>query len=98
MDTVNSTAPDAAGDSPSGGTLDRRQANLLEGGDRLRVRREGLLRHDLHEETEALEGTYVSQFDSPRHGRLVVVHLPGRGNYGFRLDELERMQGDGVAG
>lgn len=65
-------------------------ANLLRSGTRLKVLRRGMVRQDL--EGESAEGRYVSQFDSPVHGRLVVVHLPGRGNYGFRLDELERVE------
>jgi len=65
-------------------------ANLLRSGTRLKVLRPGMVRHDL--EGESAEGRYVSQFDSPVHGRMVVVHLPGRGNYGFRLDELQRVE------
>lgn len=66
------------------------EANSLGPGDRLRVFPDGLTRHGLPAKPDA--GTYVSQFESPVHGRLVVVRLDDGGAYGFRTDELERLQ------
>lgn len=63
------------------------QANYLGSGDRLRVLTDGLARHRV--ETDNPVGTYVSQFDSPNHGRLVVVQLDDGPTFGFRLDEVE---------
>ena len=63
------------------------EANYLGPGDELRISAEGLQRHDL--EGRGAAGAYVSQFDSPKNGRLVIVRLAGQGSYGFRLDELE---------
>ena len=62
------------------------EANYLSTGDRLRVNAEGLSRHQL--QGTAADGTYVSQFESPNQGRLVVVRLRAGGAFGFRLDEL----------
>ena len=66
------------------------QANYLGSGDRLRVLATGLERHQL--ETDNPVGTYVSQFDSPKQGRLVVVRLDDGPTYGFRLDEVELLR------
>ena len=63
------------------------EANYLSAGDRLRVSSRGLSRHDAQEASG--EGSYVSQFESPGQGRLVVVKLESGGTFGFRLDELE---------
>jgi hypothetical protein len=63
------------------------QANYLGSGDRLQVLPEGLRRHGI--ETRNPVGTYVSQFDSPKHGRLVVVRLDEGETRGFKLDEVE---------
>ncbi len=63
------------------------EANYLSTGDRLRVSAGGLSRH--HLQGKAADGTYVSQFESPKQGRLVVVKLRDGGAFGFRLDELE---------
>ncbi len=63
------------------------EANYLSTGDRLHVNGDGLSRHDL--QGKAADGTYVSQFESPKLGRLVVVKLRQGGAFGFRLDELE---------
>jgi hypothetical protein len=67
--------------------MKREQANDLGSGDRLRVLPAGLERHAIASAEPV--GTYVSQFDSPRHGRLVVVRLDGGETCGFRLDEVE---------
>lgn len=85
-----SSAEAADGHRPRGERLVLADANLLRSGTLLKVLRPGMVRQDL--EGESAEGTYVSQFDSPTHGRMVVVHLPGRGNFGFRLDELRRVE------
>ena len=69
------------------------EANYLSPGTRLRVLRGGMERHRL--EPAESEGIYVSQLESPVHGRLVVVNFTDQGAYGFRLDELEIV---GVAG
>jgi len=66
------------------------EANYLSTGDRLRVTHEGLSRHDLQSRSD--EGTYVSQFESPNQGRLVVVRLTNGNAYGFRLDELDTLR------
>ena len=66
------------------------EANYLTSGDRLRVSTGGLARHGV--ESGSGDGTYVSQFESPNQGRLVVVNLQDRGSYGFRLDELELLR------
>lgn len=63
------------------------QANYLESGDRLEVLPGGLERH--HVETDNPVGTYVSQFESPKLGRLVVARLDSGQTFGFRLDEVE---------
>ena len=49
-------------------------------------------RHEL--EGDEAEGCYVAQFESPIHGRMVVVNLGDRCNYGFTLDELEITSAD----
>lgn len=63
------------------------QANYLGSGDRLRVLAEGIERHTIA--TDSPVGTYVSQFDSPKRGRLVVVRLDDGQTLGFQLDEVE---------
>jgi len=63
------------------------EANYLGPGDALRVSVEGLVRHGLDE--RSVQGSYVSQFESPKKGRLVIVRLPDTRAYGFQLDELE---------
>jgi hypothetical protein len=63
------------------------QANYLTSGIRMLVSEEGLSRHGLS--SEWTRGTYVSQFESPVHGRMVIVELDDDGAYGFKLDELE---------
>jgi hypothetical protein len=63
------------------------EANYLGPGDALRVNAEGLHRHGL--EGRSAQGSYVSQFESPKNGRLIVVRLPDTRAFGFRLDELE---------
>lgn len=64
-----------------------KRANRLRSGERLRVSADGLSRHGLPGDPRV--GEYVSQFESPVHGRMVIVHLDDRGNHGFRLDEVE---------
>lgn len=64
-----------------------REANYLTGGARLRVLKAGLERHGL--ESEDREGNYISQFESPAHGRMIIVDLSGDGAFGFALEELE---------
>jgi hypothetical protein len=51
------------------------------------VSEDGLTRHGLS--SEWTRGTYVSQFESPVHGRMVIVDLDDDGAYGFTLEELE---------
>jgi hypothetical protein len=63
------------------------QANYLGSGDRVRVLPDGLDRHDV--QTDNPVGTYVSQFESPKRGRLVVVRLDNGQTLGFQLDEVE---------
>ena len=63
------------------------QANYLGSGDRLRVLPDGITRHDV--ETDNPVGTYVSQFESPKRGRLIVVRLDDGPTLGFQLDEVE---------
>lgn len=63
------------------------EANYLGPGDALRVSAEGLQRHGL--DGRSVQGSYVSQFESPKQGRLVVVRLPDTRAFGFRLEELE---------
>jgi len=63
------------------------EANYLGPGDALRVSIEGLVRHGL--EGRSVQGSYVSQFESPKKGRLIIVRLPDTRAYGFCLDELE---------
>ncbi|MFQ5742429.1 MAG: hypothetical protein ACE5HV_02440 [Acidobacteriota bacterium] len=70
--------------------MDLTRANYLSSGERLRVSKSGLARHDLAEEPN--EGTYVSQFESPVHGRMVVVRMDHDGAYGFSLKELEVLE------
>ena len=67
--------------------IDEQQANHLGAGDRLRISPDGLERHGIDAENRA--GTYVSQFESPKDGRLVIVRLDGGGTFGFRLDEVQ---------
>jgi hypothetical protein len=67
--------------------MKREQANYLGSGDRLRVLPAGLERHALENDNPV--GTYVSQFDSPKLGRLVLVRLDSGETRGFRLDEVE---------
>jgi len=67
--------------------MNTEQANYLGSGARLRVLAGGLERHGV--ETANPAGTYVSQFDSPSQGRLVVVRLDDGPTFGFRLDEVE---------
>jgi hypothetical protein len=66
------------------------QANYLTGGTRMLVSADGLIRHGLS--SEWTRGTYVSQFESPVHGRMVIVDLDDDGAYGFRLEELELLR------
>lgn len=68
-------------------TMTVEEANYLGPGDELRISAEGLERHGL--EGRGAAGAYVSQFDSPKNGRLVIVRLADQGSYGFRLEELE---------
>ena len=63
------------------------QANYLGSGDRVKVLADGLERHGV--ETDNPVGTYVSQFESPKRGRLVVVRLDNGQTLGFQLDEVE---------
>ncbi len=63
------------------------EANYLGPGDAVRVSVEGLQRHGL--EGRSVQGNYVSQFESPKNGRLIIIRLPDTRAYGFRLDELE---------
>lgn len=67
--------------------MNLQQANYLGSGDRLKILPEGLERHGIRPENPV--GTYVSQFDSPKLGRLVVVRLDEGETRGFRLDEVE---------
>ena len=67
--------------------MNREQANGLQHGVHFRIQPEGLARHGL--ERESATGSYVSQFESPVHGRMIVVLLPGGDRYGFTLAELE---------
>lgn len=72
--------------------MNRGQANRIGPGARLRILAGGLERHGLP--PDRTRGTYVSQFDSPAHGRMLVVRVDGDGNLGFRLDELELVDDD----
>jgi hypothetical protein len=63
------------------------QANYLGSGDRLEILAAGLERHGI--DTEAAVGTYVSQFESPKRGRLIIVRIDNAETYGFQLDEVE---------
>lgn len=63
------------------------EANYLGSGTRLKVLSEGLERHGIGSRNPI--GTYVSQFDSPKLGRLVVVRLDEGEMRGFRLAEVE---------
>ena len=67
--------------------MTREQANVLQHGARFRIHRDGLARHGLSVDDPV--GSYVSQFDSPVHGRMIVVLLAGGDRYGFTLSELE---------
>jgi len=63
------------------------QANFLTSGLRMLVSENGLARHGLS--SEWTRGTYVSQFESPVHGRMVIVNLDDDGAFGFRLREID---------
>ena len=63
------------------------QANYLTGGLRMLVSEDGLARHGLS--SEWTRGTYVSQFESPAHGRMVIVNLDDDGAFGFQLGEID---------
>jgi hypothetical protein len=63
------------------------QANYLTSGLRMLVTEDGLARHGLS--SEWTRGTYVSQFDSPVHGRMVIVDLDDDGAFGFHLGEID---------
>jgi hypothetical protein len=63
------------------------QANYLTSGLRMLVTDDGLARHGLS--SEWTRGTYVSQFDSPVHGRMVIVDLDDDGAFGFHLGEID---------
>ena len=63
------------------------QANYLTSGLRMLVSEDGLARHGLS--SEWTRGTYVSQFESPVHGRMVIVNLDDDGAYGFHLGEID---------
>ena len=63
------------------------QANYLTSGLRILVSECGLTRHRLS--SEWTRGTYVSQFESPVHGRMVIVNLDDDGAFGFQLEEIE---------
>ena len=52
------------------------EANYLSTGDHLRINADSLSRQEL--QGKAADGTYVSQFESPKQGRLVVVRAPRR--------------------
>ena len=67
--------------------MNNQQANYLGSGARLKISSEGLERHGI--DTDNPVGTYVSQFESPKMGRLVIVHLDNGENYGFQLGEIE---------
>jgi len=62
------------------------QANYLTSGLRMLVSENGLARHGLS--SEWTRGTYVSQFESPSHGRMVIVNLDDDGAFGFHLGEI----------
>jgi len=63
------------------------QANYLTSGLRMLVSENGLARHGLS--SEWTRGTYVSQFESPSHGRMVIVNLDDDGAFGFHLGEID---------
>ena len=63
------------------------QANYLGSGDRLEILAAGLERHDI--DTTNPVGTYVSQFESPKRGRLIIVRIDNDETWGFQLDEVE---------
>jgi len=63
------------------------QANHLGSDARLKILPAGLERHEIR--TENPVGTYVSQFQSPKLGRLVVVRLDDGETRGFCLEEVE---------
>lgn len=71
--------------------MNRDQANRIGPGTRLRILQGGLERHGLSPDRR--RGTYVSQFVSPVHGRMLIVRLDDA-SYGFRLDELEIVDAD----
>ena len=62
-------------------------ANYLGSGDRLEILAAGLERHGI--DSAGPVGTYVSQFESPRRGRLIIVRIDDGETYGFQLDEVE---------
>jgi hypothetical protein len=68
-------------------TMTLEQANYLTGGLRMLVSEDGLARHGLS--SEWTRGTYVSQFESPAHGRMVIVNLDDDGAFGFQLGEID---------
>ncbi len=63
------------------------QANYLGSGDRLEILAAGRERQDI--DTANPVGTYVSQFESPKRGRLIIVRIDNGKTYGFQLDEVE---------
>lgn len=71
------------------------QANYLTSGLRILVSEGGLTRHRLS--SESTRGTYVSQFESPVHGRMIIVNLDDDGAFGFQLEEIELLS-EGLSG
>ena len=72
------------------------QANYLTSGLRMLVSEDGLTRHGLS--SEWTRGTYVSQFESPAYGRMIIVNLDDDGAYGFQLGEIELLsESDGAS-
>lgn len=63
------------------------QANYLGSGDRLEILAAGLERQGIRSANPV--GTYVSQFESPQRGRLIIVRIDNAETYGFQLDEVE---------
>lgn len=73
--------------SVEGGGMKLQQANYLGSGDRLEILAAGLERHDIG--TADAVGAYVSQFESPKRGRLIIVRVDNGEAYGFQLDEVK---------